>query len=83
MPANPADVITICQDSRPRADWPYEQDWIVSRVMLSRDGYGSYYPLYVQGINTNDGSDFFSNVPLPLSWRYDLTNAKYDLGVID
>lgn len=72
----------ICQEATPPHNWPYKRDWIVSRVTLAPGGYSAYYPLYVHGLNTNDGQTFIWNLPLPLSWRYDLEQAEFGPGVL-
>jgi hypothetical protein len=73
----------LCQEATPQSEWPYAQDWIVSRVNLAPGGYDSYYPVYVHGLNLNDGREFIWALPLPLSWRYDLSNAEYGPGVLE
>ena len=75
-------ITGICQEARPQSEWPYRQDWIVERVTLAPGGYSAYYPLYVIGMNLNNGEQFIWNLPLPLSWRYDFTNAEYKPGVL-
>jgi len=70
----------LCQELRSSDDFPYKQDWIVKRV-LRYDS--AYYPVQVIGINTNYeegeyGSHFSWRLPLPLSWRYDLTDAEIE-----
>lgn len=66
------------QEARPRADWPYAQDWIVLRYEQSERHADS---LYIEGINLNSevgeyGYRFSWIVPKStLSWRYDFTWA--------
>lgn len=74
--------IGLCQEAQPQSEWPYRRDWIVKRVILAPGGYSAYYPLWVVGVNLNDGQEFHWNLPLPLSWRYDFDNAEYGAGVL-
>ena len=67
----------VHQDATPQSEWPYKQDWIVERVILNPDG---YYRVTTIGRNLSEGGKLFVwRVPLPLCWRYDLTNAVYEL----
>ncbi len=74
----------ITQEARPRSDWPYEQDWIVSRVTPWKAGNG----VAIEGVNMNypEGTPdrhfywLFDRCSLqrPLDWRYDFTNAVFE-----
>lgn len=72
----------VTQQAKPQSDWPYDPDWIVDHVSLTKDGErlgsAACYPVVVQGLNLNDGRRFIWELPLPLSWRYDLSKAVYD-----
>lgn len=73
----------LSQEAMPERDWPYRPDWIVTRVSLSPHGWASAYPVVVTGRNLSEGGRLFVwQLPLPLSWRYDLRAAEYGEGVL-
>ncbi len=58
-------------------DWPYEQDWIVESVHLDT----SNRVYWINGHHENGKKFFWGHyVDQPLDWRYDLTNATYQIG---
>lgn len=77
----------LCQEARHPSEWPYKQDWIVERLKLDTRG-GCYW---VSGVNLNSKPGEYGRTfhwclwacdrdNRPLSWRYDFTNAKYEIG---
>lgn len=65
----------LCQENVPQQQWPYERDWIVDHIEPS-----TRLPnhVFVAGVNLNYepgwcGRRFAWIIPLPLSWRYDLS----------
>jgi len=75
----PAEMIPgLCQEARPRHEWPYQPDWIVSRVKLDT-GNRLYW---IEG-RLKSGESFYWGHYLdkPLDWRYDLTgDIRYEIG---
>lgn len=73
----PTDLIPdLCQEARPRGEWPYEQSWIVSRIALDT-GNRMYW---IEG-RLRDGESFhWGSYIGPLDWRFDLTSAALEIG---
>ena len=67
----------LAQEARPRGEWPYQPDWIVSRLALDT-GNRCYW---VQG-HLRSGEPFFWGhySDEVFDWRYDLTGAKLEIG---
>lgn len=70
-------IAGLSQEVRIPADWPYSPDWIVSSIAWD-EGNRCYW---IEGRN-NEGAPFFWGAypDRPLSWRYDLRNARYSVG---
>lgn len=76
----PKTLHLVTQEARRQSDWPYRQDWIVSRVALWEQG------LVLEGTNLNypedhpDRSFYWLYIgPMgPFSWRFDFTNAVFE-----
>lgn len=76
----------ITQEARPQSEWPYPQDWIVSRIKWD-SGNRCYWieghllrgqPFYwgqSHKLRIEDGIGY-----IRLDWRFDLTNATYETG---
>ena len=66
----------LSQEARPRDSWPYAQDWIVGTIAWDT----ACREYYVRG-HLIDGSPFsWSLYNRPLSWRYDLSAARFEVG---
>ena len=67
----------LSQEATPSSQWPYEPDWIVSKV--KHDTANAL--LWIEGIHRADGRPFFwGHIGMKLDWRYDLTNASFVVG---
>ena len=66
----------LAQDVRLMNDWPYQPDWIVERLSLDT-GNRCYW---IHGHHANGKPFFWSSYLNPLSWRYDLNNATFEIG---
>jgi hypothetical protein len=68
----------LSQQATPRSHWPYEADWMVSNVR--HDTATRCY--WIQGVHRNSGDTFFwgHSDKAHLDWRYDLSNAVFEVG---
>jgi hypothetical protein len=67
----------LCQEATPRNEWPFEPDWIVTRIALDT-GNRQYH---IEGRHAHNGETFRWGLRVePLYWRYDLTGARLEVG---